>query len=296
MYKKFIFLIFLFHLVGSVGWPMTYHALRPGETVADVAKAYYGDRDKAILLLKYNRISDPKKIPPGTRIAIPKIIRYSVKKGDTLATIARRFLGDHRRYKVLASINRLDSSQSLSIGSTIKIPIEIPHIVKRGESLAIIANRYYGDPDTFSLIASYNLITDPQAIKPGSEILIPIINLENWEKSASMNASPKPPLLPEQQSGFPWLEKGIHLYFAGEYRSALENLKEALKRGLKREDDIGKSYRFLAYSHIALGERDLGKRAFKKALAIQPRLKLDPTYVSPKIMKVFEEVRSKKRR
>lgn len=296
MYKKFIFLIFLFHLVGSVGWSMTYHALRPGETVADVAKAYYGDRDKAILLMKFNRIPDPKKIRPGTRIAIPKIIRYSVKKGDTLATIARRFLGDHRRYRVLASINRLDSSQSLSIGSTIKIPIEIPHIVKKGESLAIIANRYYGDPNTFSLIASYNFITDPQEIKPGTKILIPIINLEIGEKSTPVSEPLKPPLLPEQQLGFPWLEKGIHLYFAGEYRSALQNLMEALKRGLKREDDIGKSYRFLAYSHIALGERNLGKRAFEKALAIHPRLQLDPTYISPKIMKVFEEVRTKKRR
>ncbi len=282
--------------MGSAGWPMAYHALRPGETVADVAKAYYGDLDKAILLMKFNRISDPKKIRPGTRIAIPKIIRYSVKKGDTLATIARRFLGDHRRYRVLASINHLDSSRALSIGSTIKIPIEIPHIVEKGESLAMIANRYYGDPDTFNLIASYNFIANPQEIKPGAEILIPIVNLEIGEESTPTHQPPKPPLLPEQQSGFPSLEKGIHLYFTGEYRSAVQNLKEALKTGLRREDDIGKSYRFLAYCHIALGERNLGKKAFEKALAIQPGLQLDPTYISPKIMKVFEEVRTKKRR
>jgi nucleoid-associated protein YgaU len=203
---------------------MTYHALRPGETVADVAKAHYGDRDKAILLLKFNRISDPKKIRPGTRIAIPKIIRYSVKKGDTLATIARRFLADHRRYQALAAVNHLNPSQSLSVGNVIKIPIEIPHIVKKGESLAIIANRYYGDPNTFSIIASYNFVADPQEIKPGTEILVPIINLEIDGKSTPMSEPPKPPLLPEQQSGFPSLEKGIHLYFAGEYRSAVQNL------------------------------------------------------------------------
>ncbi len=296
MYKQFIFLITLFHLAGSVGWSMTYHALRPGETVADVAKAYYGDRDKAILLLKYNRIPDPKKISPGTRIAIPKIIRYTIKKGDTLATIAHRFLGDRRRYLVLASINHLDSPEAISIGKTIKIPIEIPHIVKKGESLAMIANRYYGDPNRFSLIASYNFISDPQAIKPGTEILIPIINLEIGEKSTPMNESQKPPLLPEEQLGFPWLERGIHLYFAGDYRSALQNLMEALKKGLKRKDDIAKSYRFRAYCHIALGERDLGKRAFKKALALHPGLKLNPTYISPKIMKVFKEAQRERKR
>ncbi|MCK5551759.1 MAG: LysM peptidoglycan-binding domain-containing protein, partial [Deltaproteobacteria bacterium] len=253
MYKKFIFLIFLFHLVGSVGWSMTYHALRPGETVADVAKAYYGDRDKAILLMKFNRIPDPKKIRPGTRIAIPKIIRYSVKKGDTLATIARRFLGNHQRYRVLASINHLDSSQSLSIGSTIKIPIEIPHIVKKGESLAMIADRYYGDPKKFDFIASYNFLTDPRAIKPGAEILVPIVNLEIVGKSTPKSESAKALLLPEEQVGFPGLERGINLYLAGEYRTAVQSLREAVKRGLEREDDICKAYRFLAYCHIALG-------------------------------------------
>ena len=296
VYKKFILLVSLFQLVGSVGWSMTYHALRPGETLADVAKAFYGDRDKAILLLQYNRIPDPKKILPGTKIAIPKIIRYTVKKGDTLSTIAHRFLGDHRRYRVLASINHLDSPQSLTIGSMIKIPFDISHIVKRGESLTIIANRYYGDPNKFHLIASYNFITDPRVIKPGTEILIPIINLEIGSKSTQIGQSTNAPLLPEEQLGFPWLGKGIHLYFAGEYRAAMQSLMEALKRGLKREDDICKTYRFLAYCHIALGEKDLGKRAFKKALAIHPSLKLDPTYISPKIMGIFEEVQGRKGR
>jgi hypothetical protein len=94
--------------------------------------------------------------------------------------------------------------------------------------------------------------------------------------------------------GFPWLEKGIHLYLAGEYRGAVQSLLEALKRGLRRKDDICKTYRFLAYSHIALGERDLGMKAFRKALAIHPTLKLDPTYISPKIMGIFEEVKREK--
>lgn len=296
MYRKCVFFIFLFHLVGSVSWSITHHGLKPGETVADVAKAYYGDRDKATLLLKYNRIPDPKKIHPGTKIAIPQIIRYTVQKGDTLAKIAHRFLGDHRRYRILASINHLDSNEALSIGSRIKIPCDIPHIVKGGESLAIIANRYYGDPNQFHLIASYNFMTDPRAIKPGTEILIPIINLEIGAKSTPISESAKALLLSEEQLGFPWLEKGIHLYLAGEYRAALQSLMEALKRGLKKEDDICKTYRFLAYCHIALGERDLGRRAFEKALAIRPGLKLDPTYISPKIMGIFEEAQAEKRR
>ncbi|UCD70681.1 MAG: LysM peptidoglycan-binding domain-containing protein [Syntrophobacterales bacterium] len=294
MYKKFVLLVSLLHLLGSVGWPMTYHALRPGETLADVANAYYGDRDKAILLLQYNRIPDPKKILPGTKIAVPEIIRYTVKKGDTLAKIAHRFLGDQRRSRVLVLINHLDSPQRLTIGRTIIIPFDIPYIVKRGESLSMIANRYYANPNRFDLIATYNFMTELRGIKPGTEILIPIVDLEIGAKSAPIGQFQKVLLLPEEQLGFPWLEKGIQLYFAGEYRGALQSLMDALKRGLKREDDLCKTYRFLAYCHIALGEMDLGKKAFEKALAIRPSLKLDPTYISPKIMGVFEEAQGGK--
>ena len=294
MYKKVIFLVSLIHLVSSAGWTMSYHEVKPGETVADVAWTYYGDRDKAILLLRYNRIPDPKRVLPGTKIAIPNVIRYTVKKGDTLAKIAQQFLGDSRRYEALALINGLDSSRALGIGSSIKIPFDVPHKVNRGESLAMIADRYCGDPDQFHLIASYNFITDPRAIEPGAEILIPIANLEIGVKTNPVSQSPKAPLLPEEQLGFPWLEKGIHLYLAGEYKAAVQSLQEASKRGLRRKEDICKAYRFLAYSHIALGERNLGKKAFRKALAIHPALKLDPTYISPKIMGIFEEVKREK--
>ncbi|MCK5553116.1 MAG: hypothetical protein KAJ09_08225, partial [Deltaproteobacteria bacterium] len=92
------------------------------------------------------------------------------------------------------------------------------------------------------------------------------------------------------------LERGINLYLAGEYRTAVQSLREAVKRGLEREDDICKAYRFLAYCHIALGETDLGKRAFERALVIRPNLELDPTYISPKIMRIFAEVKTEKRK
>jgi len=282
--------------MGSVAWSTTYHALRPGETLADVAKAYYGDRDRAMLLLQYNRIPDPKKIYPGTKIAIPSVIRYTVQKGDTLAKIAYRFLGDRRRHRVLASINHLDSPQALTVGNSLKIPFDLPHIVKKGESLAMIADRYYGDPKKFDLLASYNFLTDPRGIEPGSEIFIPIVDLEIVAKSTSVSESAKALLLPEEQVGFPWLERGINLYLAGEYRTAVQSLRESVKRGLEREDDICKAYRFLAYCHIALGETDLGKRAFERTLVISPNLELDPTYVSPKIMKIFGKVKAEKRR
>ena len=290
MWKKSLVLASLLQLLCAPVWSVTYHALQPGETMVDVARAYYADNEKATILLWYNRISDPKKILPGTKIAIPTITRYPVKKGDTLGILAHRFLGDQRRHKFLAMINHFKSTQALTIGRIIIIPFHIPHVVKKGESLTVIADRYFGDSNKFRLIKSYNFIDDPRAIDPGMEILIPIVDVEmkpGFDPSRHASTSA---LLPEEQLGFPWLEEGVHLYCAGEYRAALQNLKEALKRGLKRKEDISKAYRFRAYCHIALGEGDLGKKALKEALAIDPGLKLDPNYISPKIMGIFEEV------
>jgi len=47
------------------------------------------------------------------------------------------------------------------------------HIVQKGETLAIIAKKYYGDYKKFRLIAQYNHIDDATQIEIGQEIMIP---------------------------------------------------------------------------------------------------------------------------
>lgn len=51
-------------------------------------------------------------------------------------------------------------------------------------------------------------------------------------------------------------------------------------------------YTYLAYTYIALGENDKGKESFEKALAVDSSLTLDPTFVSPKIIAIFNEVKT----
>lgn len=47
------------------------------------------------------------------------------------------------------------------------------HIVQKGETLAIIAKKYYGDYRKFRVIAQYNRIDDATQIEIGQEIMIP---------------------------------------------------------------------------------------------------------------------------
>ncbi len=47
---------------------------------------------------------------------------YTVAKGDTLMSIARKFYGDARRYKDIAKANNITDPNKISIGQVLKIP------------------------------------------------------------------------------------------------------------------------------------------------------------------------------
>lgn len=47
---------------------------------------------------------------------------YTVKAGDTLASIARQFLGNSLRYPELAAYNRITNPNLIRVGQTISIP------------------------------------------------------------------------------------------------------------------------------------------------------------------------------
>lgn len=127
----------------------------------------------------YTRIQKKDlNIKPDLRVIIPEVKRHRVKKGDTLALIAKKYLNDPRKSRALAKLNRIKDPRSLSPGMTIVIPVEILHTVRKGDSLSGIAQRYYGDPDAFSLIALYNDIRNPLNLKPGTRLILPIRDLK----------------------------------------------------------------------------------------------------------------------
>lgn len=49
------------------------------------------------------------------------------------------------------------------------------HIVKKGESLSLIAKHYYKNPMKYTIIfeANRNILTDPNVIHPNQELVIP---------------------------------------------------------------------------------------------------------------------------
>jgi tetratricopeptide (TPR) repeat protein len=89
------------------------------------------------------------------------------------------------------------------------------------------------------------------------------------------------------------LEHAKTFYNGGEYEKAITELEKALTflKQLNQIDQV-EAYKYLAFSYVAFGETEKAKEQFRKALALDPKLELDPLTVSPKIIKVFEEVKS----
>jgi LysM repeat protein len=171
-----------------------YSPTRPGTTVASA--------------LETQPVSD---VTPATT--------YTVNRGDTLSTIARK---NQLTKAELASANSLKLGSILHVGQKLIIPskqsqsksvpvaaalppkavetAEAPpaadkapvdttkHIVKAGETLGGIARKYgvkQGD------IAVANNITDPRKIQPGQELVIPVKSASTAGKQAKTPSAAK---------------------------------------------------------------------------------------------------------
>lgn len=112
---------------------------------------------------------EPAPAPPPAR-------EHTVKSGDTLSSIARRY--DVSVEGIMAA-NGLTNTR-LSLNQVLKLPApgESPrtavaartHTIKDGESIYIIADRYNVD---YQDLAKYNGLSRPDLIRPGQELKIP---------------------------------------------------------------------------------------------------------------------------
>lgn len=113
--------------------------------------------------------------PPAAGPAVPmrpedlKEVAYTVKKGDTLFSIAKKFGVEAKK---IADYNKLKSSSKLYLGQVLRIPIPDSHkyVVKPKETLWRIAKRY---GVSVELLAEINGLADPTKLEVGQVIVLP---------------------------------------------------------------------------------------------------------------------------
>lgn len=95
-------------------------------------------------------------------------ITYTVKKGDTLSKIAKKY---NTTYQELAEYNNIADPNKISVGQVIKIPTgeAIIHTVQKGEYLVKIAKKYNVK---WTDIAKKNNIKFPYIIRVGQKLII----------------------------------------------------------------------------------------------------------------------------
>lgn len=125
-------------------------------------------------------------------------VKYTVKEGDTLFTIAEKYYLDGEKFSDIANANKLADANQIEVGQVLELrKTETPqaqdtlgtgggnstiwgdkiegntYTVTADDWLSKIAGRVYGDVLAFDKIAKANNITNPDLIEPGTVLTIP---------------------------------------------------------------------------------------------------------------------------
>jgi murein DD-endopeptidase MepM/ murein hydrolase activator NlpD len=155
-------------IIGAANFPATPASLvLPDEDSAQSALMAYIEPDAV----------EPEELSPGALPPIPvsiKISSYTIKSGDTLEKVAKRF---GLRQDTIISANNLQSASSIRSGVQLRIPNMdgISHRVRKGESLSSLARAYAID---MTRIVDANDLAS-STISAGQNLFIPNARLSS---------------------------------------------------------------------------------------------------------------------
>jgi tetratricopeptide (TPR) repeat protein len=273
------------------------HVARGGETLEQLAGRYYGKQERSIVIRAANGFVHPDdgSLTRGELIEIPEVTYYQVVDNDSWETIANRFLGSPQRGSFLAEMNGFDIEKFPPRGMIIKIPYHLRHIFAVHESLKSVAKLYYNKKRKANFLMKYNL-TRSRQVKRGSVVIVPLMKIEltKEERERVELAKSNRLAISDFENQSLARESLFQLNQAqgeGNYVEMVAIGQRMVGAGnLTVPQEIGVNY-YLGYAYVALREIDSARKAFKRALELQPSMELSPITTSPKILDVFREAR-----
>ena len=268
------------------------HVVRPGESLADIAKHMYGDSTREGLIASANAldVQGGSAIVPGMRLEIPACSYHRVGEHETWPGIAKEYLGSEERADALARVNDALAWIAPSPGTEVRIPYVLGYIAAEGDTTIEIARRFLGDPNAAWTLEAYNGKKQWKLVR-GEVVLVPISDLEltaaGREEAASSDAHGR------EETGGAALAKQRKV--SGEIPALLADVRagryvEAVGRGnrLLATSDLTRAQtasiqRALVESYVALDAKGLAGSACDAWHEADPAATLDPVYVSPKI-------------
>lgn len=126
----------------------TTHIVQPNENLTTLARRYYGDDAKWILIYEANRLANQNALVVGQKLSIPKPGEVRVNKQQVV---------------------------KVSSAKTKKASPGRAHRVQRGDTLYELARTYYGDESKWERIyeANQDLFDKRDELEPGDVLIIP---------------------------------------------------------------------------------------------------------------------------
>jgi hypothetical protein len=226
----------------------------------------------------------------GMRLEVPALGYRIATRGDTWPELATRLLGAPQRANVLALANDSKPSQSPAEGAELVVPYNLSVTAAGGELFSTLAERFLGSKRRGPMLAQYNGLGEG-ALAPGRTVLIPLteLPLSDAGMEAERNALEGSGELGKDRRARQLAASGALPGLLAQVRSG--RYVEAVARGvawLAGSDltllDRASVQRQLLEAYVALGATGRAREACREWRQADPRAKLDPRLLSPKLL------------
>jgi nucleoid-associated protein YgaU len=154
------------------------YQVQAGDTLWALAERFYGDGRLHRVISVINHLSDPDHIVVGQELEMPYVtFHYQVKAGDTKKKLALKFYNDVTMSEVYEIPNGA-AQRDLIDGEWLLIPDLANvghHTVVAGETLEVLAERWYGEARLWTIISIANHLPDGDPA-PGTVLIQPRLN------------------------------------------------------------------------------------------------------------------------
>ena len=101
-----------------------------GESLSIIAKKEWGNAKLYPILAAANGLRSPEAVPAGTRLVVPVMIPYTLKRGESLSEVADDFYGNPKAYTSIALASGISNPGRVSPGTKLRVPL----VLKRSTS------------------------------------------------------------------------------------------------------------------------------------------------------------------
>ncbi len=279
-------------IVPGRGFALT-HIVQPGETLASLAEKYYGRLQHERVLVRANHLDlqGGIRLMPGMRLEVPTTGYYVVKKGDTWAGLAQRFLGNAERSDVLSMSNDSSPWMTPEPAARIVIPYNLTLVVTTDETIVSVAQKYLGDRDKAWMLTRFNSLKKGNLAR-GTVLLVPLTDIALSEEGKRLATDYKAMEADatsieqrrEQKRVAGEIPALIADVRAGRYVDAVARANRFIATKALTQPQQAVIYRQLLEAYVALDAQGLAAAACGEWRSADPTATMDPGLLSPKVL------------